>query len=188
MRAQIVVHAGDKKFQSEVEQSLFLQSLAPLLQARVHLLIDVPQGWLISLSCQPSVDEADDVLVITNNPCPEYKLDFAEKFPRARFCGYSVVDIKENLFTLEQTSNPSPEKASSLTPTERLVLQLLAKGHTTRQVAQQRGVSEGRIKNVLQTIYQKLGLGSKVQIPIYYYGLWHILQAGGWEPPHRTRY
>jgi DNA-binding NarL/FixJ family response regulator len=67
------------------------------------------------------------------------------------------------------------------------VLRLLAYGHFPKEGARHRDVSEGRVKNVVSTIYQKLGLKSQAHLTLYYFGLWHVLMDNGWKPPRGTR-
>ena len=61
----------------------------------------------------------------------------------------------------------SPEMRESLTPKETLVLQLLARGHSNRDIAAEQGVSEATVKTHVSRLLSKLGLDSRTQAALY---------------------
>jgi DNA-binding CsgD family transcriptional regulator len=63
---------------------------------------------------------------------------------------------------------------SMLTPTERFTLYCVARGLDNKQVAKQRNVSEGVVKNTLTSIYEKMKLG-RDELVHYYLGNSHLL-------------
>lgn len=70
---------------------------------------------------------------------------------------------------------------SPLTLGERKLLQAAAMGLENKQIATEQGLSLGTVKNGLTRIFGKLGLESRVQAALYYWGLWHLLK------PHPSR-
>lgn len=61
----------------------------------------------------------------------------------------------------------SPEMRESLTPKETTVLQLIARGHSNRDIAAQQGVSEATVKTHVSRLLGKLGLESRTQAALY---------------------
>lgn len=184
MNKHIKVLCGDAKFCDEVKHGLTPKGVVIAADANHMLLVDAPWGWI-----QTRLVDADFryTILISNNPCPEYKLDLLNHRPAALFAHMSLAEIIEGLEQVWLGQFPAPRIHSPLTPTERLTLHLIAKGYTPKKIASVRNISEGRVKNTLSVIYQKLGLHSRAQMALYYYGLWHVLEAEGWEPPHHAR-
>jgi two-component system nitrate/nitrite response regulator NarL len=56
---------------------------------------------------------------------------------------------------------------SRLTPREADVVHLLADGQSTREISQKLTVSEHTIRNYLSSIYDKLGVSSRVELALY---------------------
>lgn len=54
-----------------------------------------------------------------------------------------------------------------LTPRETEVVHLLAEGMSTRELSQKVGVTEHTIRNYLSSIYDKLGVSSRVELALY---------------------
>lgn len=61
---------------------------------------------------------------------------------------------------------PSPV-TRQLTAREHNLVRALARGLTNRQIAAEFQLSEQTVKNQLTTIYQKLGIGSRLQLAVY---------------------
>lgn len=61
----------------------------------------------------------------------------------------------------------SPEMRESLTPKETIVLQLLARGQSNRDIAAEQGVSEATVKTHVSRLLGKLGLDSRTQAALY---------------------
>lgn len=176
-----------EKLREEVEYGLASHRVSVSHQAKLALLVDAPWGW-----AQGRISSLNmaTTLVLSDNPCPEYCLDLLSYDPITFLSGVSIEDIAytlNKLFCGDQVASCTAF-SSSLTPTERLTLQLIAKGHTPKQIANIRGISGARVKNTLQVIYQKLGLNSRAQLALYYYGVWHVLEEAGWERPKHRRY
>lgn len=61
----------------------------------------------------------------------------------------------------------SPEMRETLTPKETVVLQLIARGHSNRDIAADQGVSEATVKTHVSRLLGKLGLESRTQAALY---------------------
>lgn len=73
---------------------------------------------------------------------------------------------------VEQVREPSreegvPRELDTLTPREKQVVQLIAKGESNKMIARHLELSESTVKIHVQNILKKLGLGSRVQIAVY---------------------
>jgi DNA-binding NarL/FixJ family response regulator len=83
--------------------------------------------------------------------------------------GRAALDAKLSTAVLTRLRTRSREAASSMSrdmpPTEResAVLQLLVRGLSNRQIAQELSVSESTVKNHLHSLYSKLGTESRSQ-------------------------
>jgi NarL family two-component system response regulator LiaR len=62
---------------------------------------------------------------------------------------------------------PPPDPLQPLTPRERDVLQLLAQGHTNRQIARDLTIGEQTVKTHVRSILTKLSLQDRVQAAIF---------------------
>ena len=59
------------------------------------------------------------------------------------------------------------EMRETLTPKETIVLQLIAHGHSNRDIAADQGVSEATVKTHVSRLLGKLGLESRTQAALY---------------------
>lgn len=62
---------------------------------------------------------------------------------------------------------PTPDPLDVLSPRERQVLQLIARGHSNRQIARQLGIGEQTVKTHVSNILGKLELQDRVQAAIF---------------------
>jgi NarL family two-component system response regulator LiaR len=74
---------------------------------------------------------------------------------------------------------PSPDPLQPLSPREREVLQLIARGHSNRQIARELAIGEQTVKTHVSSILTKLGLQDRVQAAIFALRR----QADGGDPP-----
>lgn len=70
-----------------------------------------------------------------------------------------------------------PDPLQPLSPREREVLRLIARGHSSRQIARDLAIGEQTVKTHVRSILSKLGLQDRVQAAIF--ALRH--QAGSYE-------
>ena len=54
----------------------------------------------------------------------------------------------------------------TLTPREREIVVALRRGDTTRQIADAHGLGRQTVKNYLTSIYEKLGVTGRVELPV----------------------
>jgi DNA-binding CsgD family transcriptional regulator len=181
---RVAVHCGVEKLGWEMARALEHEGLVICAHPDRHLVVDAPWGWVMSSQVPIALEGA---VIVTDNPCPEYRLDLLDERPAALLSNASIADIVRALPLLQTDELPCTENLSPLTFGERAILRLAAKGLRNKEIAKQRGISEGRVKNVLGTIYYKLGLSAQSQLPLYYYGCWHVLYERGWESPRSTR-
>jgi DNA-binding CsgD family transcriptional regulator len=179
---KVKIHAGLTELANALEQGLAAFGFELTHTSPIHLLVDAPWGWAVSPHATVTVA---DSIVVSDNPCPEYQLDLLERSPKALLTQASVAEIAAALRHLAKAGRmPTPKFASPLTKAERLTLRLAAKGHDNKTIAKVRHVSEGTVKNTIQSIFQKLGFHARVQLALYYYGCWHVLED--WQPPYHT--
>jgi len=62
---------------------------------------------------------------------------------------------------------PPPDPLQPLSPREREVLQLIARGHSNRQIARDLAIGEQTVKTHVRSILTKLGLQDRVQAAIF---------------------
>jgi two-component system, NarL family, response regulator LiaR len=77
---------------------------------------------------------------------------------------------------------PPPDPLQPLSPREREVLGLIARGHSNRQIASDLGIGEQTVKTHVRSILTKLGLQDRVQAAIF--ALRHRADSNR-ERPHR---
>jgi DNA-binding NarL/FixJ family response regulator len=58
-------------------------------------------------------------------------------------------------------SSPEPARAASLSAREAQIMSLIAAGHSNGQIAEQLTLAEKTVKNHVNRIYAKLGVGSR---------------------------
>jgi two-component system, NarL family, response regulator DevR len=82
--------------------------------------------------------------------------------------GESLLDPKMVAKVVERLSNPPQEDAelASLSPQERRILELIARGMTNRQVAEAMFLAEHTVKNYTTTILRKLRLSNRTEAAV----------------------
>jgi two-component system, NarL family, response regulator LiaR len=63
--------------------------------------------------------------------------------------------------------SPPPDPLQPLSPREREVLRLIARGHSNRQIARELAIGEQTVKTHVRSILAKLGLQDRVQAAIF---------------------
>ena len=177
MDESVVLHCGLAKLRAEVTASLEILGASVTSESDNHLILDAPLGWAL-WKCEELTGKR--VFIVTDNPCPEYKLDLLSKGPSALMSNVSVADIYQ---VLGKAINPYPTLRTPLSRCERLTLHLVATDHSNCDIARIRAVEEQTVKNTVLTIYHKLYFNSRLQAAYYYFGKWHLLHQKGWTPP-----
>ena len=83
--------------------------------------------------------------------------------------GRSLLDPAVTAKLLERLRSPAqpPSAASSLTPRERDILDLIADGCTNRQIAERLFLAEKTVKNYVSALLAKLGMQRRTQAAVY---------------------
>lgn len=167
----INIHTSVPLLQETLARALALRG-NPYTRVACSVVIDIPRGWIWSNAYWL---RSDSTVVISDNPCPEYKLDLMLLKPAALIDQFTSSALLEAVCAVEAGQTMLPDVSSVLTPTERLTLRLVANGHSVKAVAAVRGTKLTTTRNTIQTLYTKLGLKSAVQLALYYYGHWATL-------------
>jgi DNA-binding NarL/FixJ family response regulator len=142
--------------------------------APVTLLFDMPLGFgLHMLQITPVLPPR--LIIITQNRCPEYWDDLWDFHPTGVLLESDLERQINLVFALVARTGryrSVPAANSQLTRTERKVLCLLACGNSNPQIAERVGVQHKTIRNVLTTIYEKLGLENRTDTLLYYWDTW----------------
>jgi DNA-binding NarL/FixJ family response regulator len=130
-----------------------------------------------------SAAQRKQLVVVTDNPCPEYAMDLLALSPGAVFFGAvpSTTEIDCALVSVAGgTPRPSPPGlTSTLLPSERVILRFLPSGECDKRIARALGLSHRTIRNRLASILEKLRLENRTQVAMYYSGQWQ------WLPRYR---
>jgi DNA-binding NarL/FixJ family response regulator len=78
---------------------------------------------------------------------------------------------------------PVPDRAGPLTPREREVAALVARGLSNRAIARELVITEATAERHLGNVFAKLGLASRAQLAVW--ALEHGLGSGGPRAPQR---
>ena len=149
--------------------------------ADLTLMIDGPWGSAMHLL---QIHPACQMVLLTDNPCAEYWEDLWDFTPRALLVGgHSVPDIAKALARAQagETFRQVPRHDSPLTTGERKLLQAAAIGLENKRIAAEQKLCLGTVKNGLNRVFEKLGLNSRTEAALYYWGLWQ------WLGPHPSR-
>lgn len=142
--------------------------------APIALLFDTPVGYGLH-TLQAAVERPPNLIVVTQSRCPEYWDDLWD-FPIASVLHEDDLEVElESTYRLVSHSKryrSIPAAPSKLTQMERKVLCLLACGNSNPQIAEQVGVQHKTIRNVLTTIYEKLGVENRTDALLYYWDTW----------------
>jgi two-component system, NarL family, response regulator DevR len=80
--------------------------------------------------------------------------------------GESLLDPSDTRRVLERLRAPEDELAA-LTDQERRILDLIAEGHTNRQIAEQMYLAEKTVKNYVSNLLAKLGMSRRTEAAVY---------------------
>jgi two-component system response regulator DevR len=83
--------------------------------------------------------------------------------------GQSLLDPELTARVLERlrNGNPEDEKIAALTDQERRLLDLLAEGHTNREIANRMFLAEKTVKNYVSNLLAKMGMQRRTEAAVY---------------------
>jgi two-component system nitrate/nitrite response regulator NarL len=103
---------------------------------------------------------------LTKNLSPEVWLEYLSGFARGETAIPRHV-AREILHEFKTPRRPEFQLASTLTPREEEVLNLVGEGMTNRQIAERLILSEHTVKNHMKSILDKVQVKNRVQLAIY---------------------
>lgn len=140
---------------------------APLL-----LLFDLPCGFAFQQLAMPELGQGQ-VVVVTHNACPDYWEDLWDMQPAGLLVAEQTdTRLMEVLDQVARGGRPrhTPPAQSSLTVSERALLQRVACGWNNRRIARDLHVEDKTVRNSLTRVYGKVGVSNRVQAALYYWG------------------
>lgn len=149
-------------------------------QASLVAVLDMPLGFALD-TLETAQPQMRHLVVVTLNPCIEYCEDLWDMHPAVLLVGQDL-DLKTALQRAARGERyrQAPPAASHLTPAERRMLRLLARGWSNRRIAAELSLQYQSVLNALSSIYEKLGVGNRNEAALYYWGIWQALDS----PPH----
>lgn len=166
------------------------QGLTEVLEAQGHtyrndakniILVDIPRGFALRYLELKKVPTTN-LLVLTWNTCPEYWEDIWDHNPTVLICDNGFGIELSNALQWAATNTQyriTPNVQTNLTPLERQLLRLLARGYTNKKLSEEANLQEQTVKNFLSTIYQKLSVQNRTEAAMYYWGILHTLSDLG---------
>ena len=146
--------------------------------AMTVVVLDSPRGF--ALHALATLKEAPRRLIVaTGSPCAEYWEDLWDLNPWILLVGrYPTLDLADAIrrAVRGERYRLTPPVTTLLTPTERRVLRMLACGQSNQQIAAQNTWQLQTVKNMLVTIYQKLGFKNRSEALLYYWGIWRSFE------------
>lgn len=154
----------------------WVQQLAPLAQQAsrydLHFVLDLPTGAVLrTLETAPPA-LACRSLVLTGSTSPEYLDDLWDL--GVALLAVNVADMPTLHLLLAQVVQEGRVRwaapTSALTAGERRLLHLLARGYANKQLAATLRLSERTVQNTLTRIFEKLGVSSRLEAGLRYWG------------------
>lgn len=152
--------------------SLQALGLLPDHEATTTLLFDLPTGFALKMLETRDLGTRD-VIVMTENVCPEYAEDLWDLDPAGLLVG---VDLDRALLVaMAEVADGAryrlaPTPSSSLTTLERSVLRYAAQGWEDRRIAQHLHVLQPAVVYAVRRIEAELNVADRVQAVLYYWG------------------
>lgn len=156
-----------------VRTQLAARGLAYDPAAPLVLVLDTPRGY--AMASLEALEPHRRAVVVTWSFCPEYLDDLWAARPWVLLVGDGLMlDLAEALETAargERRRIPGTPP-SALTPMERRVLRLLARGLSNEQIAEQLQIQVQTVKNAATALYAKIGVPNRSAALLYYWGIW----------------
>jgi DNA-binding NarL/FixJ family response regulator len=144
--------------------------------AELVVLLDMPRGFaLATLEGSPPPRR---YLVVTDSPCAEYWEDLWELQP-AGLLACAHLRLIDALHEVARGEGPriTPGPPTTLTPGQRRIFRLLARGYANREIAGQLIMQPQTVKNTVAAIYDQLGLANRNQAMLHYWGIDRLFAA-----------
>jgi DNA-binding CsgD family transcriptional regulator len=183
-RAVPAVHQGEPDAQPRALEWALRHVDPRQTSPRRGVLLHEPRaGTALEILLGLSAAQRARLVVVTDNPCPEYAMDLLALQPGALFFGVapSTTELSCALASIN-SGTPQPSTAgftSSLLPSERAILRFLPSGECDKRIARALGLSHRTVRNRLASILEKLHLENRTQVAMYYSGQWQ------WLPRYR---
>lgn len=148
--------------------------------ALIRLVLDQPQGYALH-ALEISNRSNLQLIVVTWNTCAEYLEDLWELQPGGLVTGwhldpaltYMVVEAIRCVCGGERY-RLTPGLSTNLTNRERAVLRYVAQGRCNADIADILAIREHTVRNVLTSVYRKLGVEDRTQAALHYWNIWHL--------------
>lgn len=156
-------------------QTVIASSTSCKAQPNLRILVDLPSGFALHrlehLAHEPVVGQR--IVVLTSNTCPDYQVDLWEFHPTMLLVGDQVDELLKwalhHLASHDIYRTPTTIP-SILTTCERRVLRFVASGWANDRIAEQLCVQEKTVRNTLTRVNAKLGIASRYDAMLYYFG------------------
>ncbi|MBI0447119.1 LuxR C-terminal-related transcriptional regulator [Deinococcus sp. DB0503] len=135
------------------------------------LVLDWPVGF--AFQAVPP-DAAGKSFVLTQNGCPEYLDDLWNLGVLGlAYRSRTLEELAELLRRAEMQERVqlTPAVRSPLTPAERDLLRLVARGLANKEIARELGIANQTVQNGLTRVFQKLGVEGRSEAILYYWGM-----------------
>ncbi|HET8647841.1 MAG TPA: response regulator transcription factor [Vicinamibacteria bacterium] len=93
--------------------------------------------------------------------------DLVEAIRRAREGRPFLHPEAQRMLMHRVTHPPAPHPSDQLTPRERSVLELIARGQSNKEIASSLGLTEGTVKGYVSAVLAKIGVGDRTQAALY---------------------
>lgn len=171
------VRCGRSSVEQMIRADLEAQGFQSDPHASILLLIDAPVGFVLR-HLEDDIHANRTTIVVTPNPTPDYWLTLLEFKPNVLIVGDALNQEVEQAIIRAARGEPyalTPPTTPRLTPIERKVLHLIARGWTSKRIAQHLSMKEQTVSNTLSRIYTTLGVSGRVEAAFYYYGLTELI-------------
>ncbi len=141
------------------------------------VLLDLPYGFALR-TLRSLAQTSLRVIVVTWNTSPEYLEDVWALQPAILLLGESLE--AELPMALARASRGDRYRCiggftTALAAPERAILQVLARGWGNQRIADHLGIQEKSVRNILTSIYAKLGVDNRTQAALRYWGRQDLL-------------
>ena len=141
-------------------------------RATLLVLVDMPCGFAVQ-QLQSMEHPPAQVVVVANNPCPEYWEDLWDLQPAALVFDVRIDQTLADAITIVARGERyrlTPPVSSALTSIERTLLRYVARGWDNRHIARRLDLEEKSVRNRLTRGYAKLKVPKRGQGALYYWG------------------